>query len=138
MNTSQKRLKKVAEPEHWENRLASPPLKLLTPTKTYSKEQTTIFSPQIPTTSKQTFHGSPLLSPKSTEFINQIIDFPTPPKKIPAEQYCTIAVVDTPRKNKLKATIRLQKVLLKNKRSMISKYRKNITENRLKLNVNIF
>lgn len=130
---NKKRLKKDAVPKSWKNRSPSPELRVKTPTKTYIKSHTTLFSPQMPSTSKQTLLNSPILSPTCSSFTKNIIDFPSPPSKNQIVRKCTDDLFDTPRKKKLKETIHHQKILLKNKRSLLSRYRKSIKNARLTL-----
>lgn len=130
---NKKKLKKDAVPKSWKNRSPSPELRVKTPTKTYIKSHTTLFSPQMPSTSKQTLLNSPILSPTYSSFTKNIIDFPSPPSKNQIVRKCTDDLFDTPRKKKLKETIHHQKILLKNKRSLLSRYRKSIKNARLTL-----
>lgn len=132
ISDNKKRLKKDAVPKSWKNRSPSPQLRVMIPTKTYIKGHTTLFSHEMPSTSTQTLN-SPISSPTSSNFIKNIIDFPTPPSKNQIVKKCTDDLFDTPRKKKLKATIHHQSILLKNKRSLLSKYRKSITNARLAL-----
>lgn len=66
---------------------------------------------------------------ETKELINDIILFPTPKKK-KNEKSKEIKnnnnQIDTPKKQKLKSTIKSQREIIKNKRSTIIKLRKNI------------
>lgn len=132
LNISIHRLKRTAIPKHYDqlpdqgviSDSVKEHLQVTTPVKKYEASLSIPqYSPKPSTSKEKDSPYSEKLTPKSQKWIADIIDMP---ELSSTKRRLLMSDEDTPKKKKLKATIKRQQTLIKNKRSTIAKFRKKV------------